>query len=203
MNNHSNNIFTFSNHNLYKHSPDSATFNVYFLGPNNIRNIVRMKTIMNIAGNIFFSFLRIKHQLGYSVKNNLINVDNNLIYHVSVQGSKKNPGAVNNYIDKAILKIKEKLAKIDEKTFNNIRVSIGESLNKKSSKLEYKNNYYWGLLLKKESIYSNKELKEYVDSLTINDLIKFIDKLLENKVSIQVKYLYINKKFRFMEKEKI
>ena len=71
--------FIFQKHNFYKNSLDASTLNVFFLGENNLENFINMRIVGKIAGNIFFSRLRIKEQLGYSIKNKLLNVENNLV----------------------------------------------------------------------------------------------------------------------------
>jgi secreted Zn-dependent insulinase-like peptidase len=113
--------YIFQKENLYKHSPDSSTLNLYFLGKNTYENILRMKILSNIAGNIFFSYLRIKNQLGYSVKNKLISIQENLLFYIYVQGSKKSPTVVYKHIDKVLKILKDKISTVHFKDFENLK----------------------------------------------------------------------------------
>jgi len=71
--------FVFQKQNFYKNSPDASTLNAFFIGENNLENYINMRIVGKIAGNIFFSNLRIKEQLGYAIKNRILNVENNLV----------------------------------------------------------------------------------------------------------------------------
>lgn len=190
--------FIFEKNNIYKHSPDSSTLNVYFIGENNIYNQVNMKFITNIAGNIFFSYLRIKHQLGYSVKNKLLNINNNLMFYVYIQGSKKHPSYLSGYIDKAISNIKKSLQSIEETAFIKLKEVVYKMFTLTSLKLNLKKSFYWGVVLGHENIFDNNKVKDYIDRLSVGDLSRFIDKILEKKLSIQV----ANSDVKYENKEK-
>jgi len=179
-------LFIFQKNNLFKHSPDSTTLNTYFLGEKNIRNTANIKIISNIAGNIFFSYLRIKHQLGYSIKHKLTSINHNLIFYIHVQGSKKHPSSINHYIDKSFYKIKKKLNNIDDYTFYKVKDIVYSQITKLSTNLDKKNLFYWGYIQGEENIFNKEKLRAYLNHLSISDLIKFIDSMLENKLSIQV-----------------
>jgi secreted Zn-dependent insulinase-like peptidase len=193
--------FIFQKNNLYKHSPDSTTLHVYFLGENSIYNNVNMKLLQHIAGNIFFSYLRIKHQLGYSVKNKLVNIDNNLMFYIHVQGSKKHPSHVQNYIDKVIPLIKTKIAQFDERTFESLKEKFYEKMTSMKKELNYKSSHYWNYLLGQETIFNKKSLKEYIDRLTLSDLTHFTEKIIDKRLSIQV--ANTNTKYERIDKESI
>ncbi len=179
-------LFIFQKNNLFKHSPDSTTLNAYFLGEMNIRNTANMRIISNIAGNIFFSYLRIKHQLGYTIKHKLTSINHNLIFYIHVQGSKKHPSQINHYIDKSFHKIKKKLNNIDDYTFNKVKDVVYSQITKLSTNLNKKNMFYWGYIQGEENIFNKEKLRAYLNHLSISDLIKFIDSMLEKKLSIQV-----------------
>ena len=140
-----------------------------------------------IAGNIFFSHLRIKLQLGYSVKNKLININNNLIFIVYVQGSKKHPSSVHRPIDKVISKIKNKIKSLDELTFENMKNTVMNQSTKIPKNLGKKNNLYWTHLLGSDSIFSKKKVELYLKELKLYDLEQFVEKILEYRLSVQVK----------------
>ncbi len=146
-----------------------------------------MRLINMIAGNIFFSYLRIKHQLGYSVKNKLINVNNNLLFTIYVQGSKKYPSTVHKHIEKVIYKIKTKIQALDEVSFEKMKNTVMEQMINISFNLENKNNLYWSHLLGYESLFSKKPVHLYMKELKTYDLEKFIEKILEYRLSVQVK----------------
>jgi len=175
--------------NIYKHSPDSSTLNAYFLGENNVYNHANMRLINMIAGNIFFSYLRIKHQLGYSVKNKLININNNLIFTIYVQGSKKYPSTVHKHIEKVIYKIKNKIKSLEEHHFEQMKKSVLEQMINIPYGLEAKNNLYWSHLLGYDYIFSRKQVQLYMKELKTYDLDKFIDNILEYRISVQVRIL--------------
>jgi secreted Zn-dependent insulinase-like peptidase len=178
--------FIFQKNNLFKHSPDSTTLNAYFLGENSIHNQACMKMIKAIAGNIFFSYLRIKHQLGYSVKNKILNIDNNLLFLVHVQGSKKHPSKVQYYIERVIPKIKVKIRALDEKSFKQLKEKMSEKMQKIKTDLNIKSHFYWSVIMSQDTIFSRKAIRDFFDTLTQFDLEKFIDKLLVKRLSIQV-----------------
>jgi len=139
-----------------------------------------------IAGNIFFSYLRIKQQLGYSVKNKIVNINNNLIFTLYVQGSKKYPSTVHKHIEKVISKIKNKINLLDENTFENMKNTVMEQMLKIPLDLEKKNDIYWSHLLGYDYIFPKKQVQLYFKELKNYDLEKFIDKILEYRLSVQV-----------------
>lgn len=184
------NKYIYQSKNIYKHSPDSSTLNVYFLGENNIYNNANMRMITLIAGNIFFSNLRIKQQLGYSVKNKVININNNLLFTIYVQGSKKHPSIVHKNIEKVIEKIKNKINTLEESTFENIKNTVQDQILEIPYKLQSKNNVYWSHLLGYDFIFNKKQVHIYMKELKTYDLEKFIDKILEYRISVQVKLIF-------------
>lgn len=139
-----------------------------------------------IAGNIFFSYLRIKLQLGYSVKNKIWNINNNLFFSIYVQGSKKYPSTVHKHIEKVIYKIKNKIRSLDEMNFEKMKETIKEKMTLYSSNLDKKNNVYWSHLLGNSIIFPKKKVELYLNELKPYDLEKFIDKILEYRISVQV-----------------
>lgn len=150
-----------------------------------------MRLVNMIAGNIFFSYLRIKHQLGYSVKNKLININNNLLFTIYVQGSKKYPSTVHKHIEKVIYKIKSKIQSLDEYTFENMKKSVMEQMVDVPNNLEKKNNLYWSHLLGYDYIFPKKQVQLYMKELRTYDLEKFIEKILEYRLSVQVNFKLI------------
>ena len=134
--------YIFQKENLFKHSPDSSTLNLYFIGKNNYENLIKMKILCNLSGNTFFSYLRIKNQLGYTVKNRFYDIQENLIFYIYVQGSKKSPSLVYKHIDKVLTLLRDKINNVDDKSFERIKNQIFTILDRKYSNFVFKQKMY-------------------------------------------------------------
>ena len=64
---------------LNKINVNHAILNFYQLGEKNLRNIILSYLIKFLCGNIYFTQLRIKEQLGYITKGKIVAIDNLIV----------------------------------------------------------------------------------------------------------------------------
>jgi secreted Zn-dependent insulinase-like peptidase len=140
---------------------------------------------MEIGNSVFFSFLRIRNQLGYLVKSRVENIQNQLFLLISVQGSKK-VLEVNQLIDESLLKVAEEIKlkyRNNEKAFNSIKRRFLRRVSRNNPDLSKASLISWGKVLGEDDFITTEDFKDF----SVLELVDFIENfLVKNKISIQV-----------------
>jgi len=166
-----------------------AVANFYKIGENTLENIIYSHLIKELCGNIFFSELRTKHQLGYIANGKVLTVANMLYYFIYVQGSVKTPDLMDQHIEEVVTKIKDILENVDKNKFRSTLKNVLKKFNKKDPSLSSRTLRLWGEIDSGRGMYNPKKVvKEVKNKIKQSNLLKIFNKIFNDdlkKISVQ------------------
>jgi len=184
------NKFIFQKKNFFDISRSTSTLNAYYIGENNLSNNLMTKLVDLITGNLFFDELRVKKQLGYLVFNESLSINKKIFYLVQVQGNKTSPTFVREKIDNVFNSIEEKIKNLSEIEFEIKKQIVLSNIDFLPKDLINKNDLYFSQLLGYENILDRNSVDKVLNSIKKDKLVEFLKRMLNNELSIQVKFYY-------------
>lgn len=167
-----------------KNLTNSGILNCYLLGPNDETSFVKLGIIEEVGSNIFFSFLRTQHQLGYSIKLYSEIIQNSIYIMTSIQ-STKNLTEINKLIDEAFSQTASEIEKMSftDELFNTLKQKYLKKISKDIRDLDQMTHTAFGNLLGEERFYNRAQFKDF----SAEEIATYIrNNLVKNKLSIQI-----------------
>lgn len=179
------------------HNYDHAIINYYQIGDDTLSNMIMTEMIRTIVGNVYFTELRVKEQLGYSTKGKIINDGSKLYYCILVQGSRVQPDVIDNKIENVLDVMRERIEKIDEKMLEKWKLIVVRRFKKRDKTLGDRSDRIWYEIISKRNYFNirsliKKYIQDYNKSINKQSLLHFFDLVFIQdlgKLSIQ----YFNK----------
>ncbi len=166
-----------------------AVANFYRIGPYNINNLIASNLIKELCGNIYFTELRTKNQLGYTAKGKIIHEGDMLYYLIYVQGSVKTPDLMDDEIEKVVDLMKVIIRKVDEKKFKSTLANVVKKIGKNDSSFKQRTIRLWNEIINMRYHYNlSQEVTkdaEKIDQESLNETFLDIFKK-SKKVSLQL-----------------
>jgi insulysin len=177
------------------HNHDHAVLNIYQIGDYNIANLYRTYLIKMLVGYVYFTELRIKEQLGYSTKGNLVIQDGLIYFVISVQGSRVNPDKIDLKIEEVIPVMRKKIEQTSKKKFQKTKHHVYYKLTRKDSSLKDRTNRIWGEMISRRRYFDIRRIVNYFIKVNEKSFLKkqnildFFDEVFTKslkKISVQV-----------------
>jgi secreted Zn-dependent insulinase-like peptidase len=185
-------VFIFRRGLTDNHNHDHAILNIYEIGKSSIENIFNSIIIKSIVGNIYFTELRIKNQLGYSTKGRLVEKNNLLYFSISVQGSRFPPEIMDEKIENVVFLMREKINSIKSKKLKTLKKKIMRMLSKRDKSLRDRAERIWWELTSGRKYFNFqfivKKYFEIIKKQNKNHIVEFYDNIFTKnlkKLSIQ------------------
>lgn len=179
-------IYREKNTNVF--NKDHSIINFYQLGENSRSNILKASLIKEMVGNIYFTELRIKQQLGYSVTGKIFSEAGLLYYMILIQGSTMTPDLMDDKIEVVIRKMLKRLKNYPDVEFDKLKLNIIRKLTKKYDRFSCRSQLIWDNILEKKNFNLKYELNEDSKKLSKLQIINFFDEIFNlnlRKLSIQ------------------
>ena len=106
-------------------------------------NIIKASIIKEIVGNVYFTELRIKEQLGYSASGKIFSEAGVLYYMILIQGSAMSPDLMDQKIEQVISVMNQRVRKFPQNELEKLKGLIIRKLTKKYSRLKYRAQFIW------------------------------------------------------------
>ncbi len=139
--------YIYRERNNNKYNKDHAIINFYQMGEETISNIIKASIIKEIVGNVYFTELRIKEQLGYSVSGKIFSEAGVLYYMILIQGSAMSPDLMDQKIEQVISVMNQRVRKFPQNELEKLKGLIIRKLTKKYSRLKYRAQFIWDYIL--------------------------------------------------------
>ncbi len=145
----------------------------------------KLNLLKNILSDPVFNELRTKQQLGYLVRTTYICNDNNYIY-IKIQShysEDKIISAMNNFIKW----FETYLVNLNNNEFNNIKLSLYNSLNQKETSISELAGKYMSEIYTQKYIFNrNKLIASELKNIKLNDIIKLYHSIIKKKSIIKI-----------------
>jgi len=166
-----------------------AVANFYRIGPYNIRNLISSNLIKDLCGNIYFTELRTKNQLGYIAKGKIIHEGDMLYYLIYVQGSVKTPDLMDEEIEKVVDLMKLMIRKVDENKFKSTLANVVKKIGKNDTSFKERTIRLWSEIIHMRYHYNlYQEVAKEAEKINVESLNETFFEIFKKlkKVSIQL-----------------
>jgi insulysin len=180
--------FIYREKNKNEFNKDHSIINFYQLGEDTRSNILKASLIKEMVGNIYFTELRIKEQLGYSATGKIFSEGGLLYYMILIQGSTMTPDLMDEKIEEVINKMYKRVKNYPDGDFDKLKLTMIRKLTKKYDRFKSRSDLIWTNILDNKNFNFKLELSEESKKITKRDIIIFFDQIFNinlRKLSIQ------------------
>mmetsp|Transcript_123470 Transcript_123470/g.360572 ORF Transcript_123470/g.360572 Transcript_123470/m.360572 type:complete len:1001 (-) Transcript_123470:106-3108(-) len=166
-----------------------ATVASYQYGVADVAERVKLNLLGEMIANPIYDGLRTKQQLGYVVQGSVTEDVNVLQLRVLVQGTKKEPDAVEDAIEQVLEEFGASLAAMKPEEFKLWKESLRGELNHKDQNMDQEAQRYWSQIVNDGHCFDRRELSlQYLDTLdSVDPIVETFHSLRRNRRKVSVK----------------
>ena len=173
-----------------------AILNFYQIGQTSLENIILANVVKSISGNIYFTELRIKEQLGYTTKGKIFSEGNYLYYLIVIQGSTATPDKMDLRIENVVELMGKKVVNVNKEKLGKFVKAAAKTIGKPDGNLNKRTYRLWDEIITGRGMFNlEREIAKVNKGITVEKVLEFFDRVFGKKLrklSIQVNCGEIN-----------